>query len=248
VNGAPSVTWQAQQGVAYQIAVDGHASYAPFTLRLLGSPANNHFADRTPLTGASNLLTASNVGATLEPFEPAISTFDPGGRSVWWTWIAPADGEAELQVSANPPAYDLQPLLGIYSGTTLNGLSLLAKSRNGRVRFFVSAGATYQIQVDGSFGRSTEFTLFLHLLPPAPPLSFDLANVRRLADGRVRLPVFGRPEDYIILEASSDLQTWQEIDRDELDASSWLFIDTPPASLPRRFYRLRNLSAGGDGY
>ena len=247
VNGSSSVTWQAQQGVTYQIAVDGYWQ-ASFTLRLLGPPPNNHFADRIPLTGATNLLTASNVGATLEPFEPAINTFDPGGRSVWWTWIAPADGEAELQVSEHRPGPDLQPLLGIYSGTTLNGLSLLSRSRNGRVRFFVSAGAVYQIQVDGSFGRSTEFTLFLRLLPPAPPLSFNLANVRRLPDGRVRLPVSGRLEDYLILEASSDLQTWQEVDREELEASTGLFIDTSPVNLPRRFYRVRNWSAGGDGF
>jgi hypothetical protein len=51
----------------------------------LAAPANDNFADRTPLTGATVEITASNAGATKEDGE-WLGMIGPAGHSVWYEW------------------------------------------------------------------------------------------------------------------------------------------------------------------
>jgi hypothetical protein len=53
------------------------------------------FANRGLLTGNLLQVTASNLNATKEPGEPEHGN-NPGGRSVWWSWLAPGVGELVL--------------------------------------------------------------------------------------------------------------------------------------------------------
>jgi hypothetical protein len=50
---------------------------------------NDDFAERTLLSGSLVEVTGSNLEATKEPGEPDHAG-KIGGRSVWWTWQAPA--------------------------------------------------------------------------------------------------------------------------------------------------------------
>jgi len=242
-NRTTDATWPAQEGVTYHIAVDG--GYSPFILRLLAPPANDDFAQRAQLTGESNSITAYNLGATREAGEPRLSNTDPGGRSVWWSWTAPADGDVRMFVTGNYLEYgELLPMIGVYTGNTLANLAVVASNLySSQLRFIVRAGVTYQLQIDGSFGRSGEVHLFLRLLPPAPPLRMDLSNLRRLPGGQVQFPILGRADDIVAIEISSDLRTWHELGQRQLSDSPLLFIDTSVPIQPRRFYRLRNLSS-----
>ncbi len=116
-------------------------------------PANDSFANAQMIAGPSGFLapgTASNVGATLEPNEPAIQG-NPGGKSVWYSWTAPATAS----ITFNTYGSDFDTMLAAYTGNSVDALSLLQDNDNaggGRqssISFFATAGTTYYIKVDG---------------------------------------------------------------------------------------------------
>ena len=113
-------------------------------------PANDRFSNATPITGTNATVSGSNVGASTEGGEPAHAG-NPGGSSVWWTWSAPANGELRITTDGS----DFDTLLGVYTGTKVNNLSLVATNDDhgalttSRVRFSVTQGTQYQIAVDG---------------------------------------------------------------------------------------------------
>src|SRR6185436_14646862 len=111
-------------------------------------PDNDSFATRITLYGTNVSTTGSNVGATQELGEP-----DPnfsGGKSVWWTWTAPAAG----YLTASTAGSSFDTTLAIYTGTILPNLTLVALNDNeldtSLININVAAGTTYQIQVDGN--------------------------------------------------------------------------------------------------
>jgi hypothetical protein len=55
-------------------------------------PGDN-FVDRVPVAGQSSLFAGANLNATREIGEP-LHAGKPGGRSVWYTWLAPITGIA----------------------------------------------------------------------------------------------------------------------------------------------------------
>src|SRR5438093_739662 len=126
------------------------------------TPANDDFANRTPLTGSSVTFAGTLAGATLENAETN-SSF-PGsprnsGGSVWWTWTA---SESTTVVIAMLRDYSsissTNTALYAYTGTDLNGLTLLDTNSFdaplGRYVFFsASPGASYQFRVAGGWGR-----------------------------------------------------------------------------------------------
>ena len=125
-------------------------------LATVSPPANDLFTDRTILNGETGALTAQNFNATPETGEPNHAGVI-GGRSVWWSWTAPSSGVAAI----NTHGSNFDTLLAVYSGTVLNGLSLVASNDNdgsagnaSGVSFVAEAGTTYQIAVDGVNGAA----------------------------------------------------------------------------------------------
>src|ERR1043166_8113008 len=121
------------------------------------APANDDFNSAIPLTGPVVSTTGSNVGAT-KPFGPGSDPSIPGafpgsfgGANVWWTWTATASGPTTIDTQGS----DFNTLLGVYTGTAVNALVLVAGSDdyNGntwsRVQFNAVGGTVYKIQVDG---------------------------------------------------------------------------------------------------
>src|SRR5262245_10309814 len=87
------------------------------------TPANDAFANRTTLSGSTNFVSASNVGATREDAEPQHAG-TVGGSSVWWSWIAPTSGT--YTVSTKGSSFDT--LLAVYVGNALGNLSPVASN------------------------------------------------------------------------------------------------------------------------
>src|SRR5688572_31603605 len=117
-------------------------------------PDNDNFATRIALVGTNVTTTGSNVGATLEPGE-----LDPsfeGGRSVWWTWTAPANGAVTITTAGS----NFDTMLAAYTGDTLSNLTLVTFSDDREptntsiVTFNVVAGTVYQLSVDGSISTA----------------------------------------------------------------------------------------------
>jgi subtilisin family serine protease/outer membrane protein assembly factor BamB len=166
----------AQAGTTYQIAVGSKTGATGLTLLDIGAiPPNDTFANAQTISGRSTAIYAANAQATLEAGEPRIRGFS-GGKSLWYRWTAPATGRFQFGLKSD----GFDPLLAIYTGTTLNALSLVASSDNADaeaggtadhtdalVTVDASVGVTYFIQVDGKATGTTPptnapFTLTLN--------------------------------------------------------------------------------------
>ncbi len=150
-----SVTFPAVAGVVYQIAVDGHGDAAGMVILTLSQPTpevvggNDLFVNRFPITGQTNTVMGANTNATKEAGEPDHAG-DQGGRSIWWRWVAPASTPVTIDTAGS----SFDTLLGVYTGTEVNALALVAADHQGSVNgstvtFLAVAGVEYAIAVDG---------------------------------------------------------------------------------------------------
>ena len=81
------------------------------------APANDAFTNSFVLSGMTNFVLGSNVGATRESGEPEHAG-NTGGSSVWWTWTAPVTGT----FSASTAGSSFDTLLAVYLGSSLSNL------------------------------------------------------------------------------------------------------------------------------
>ncbi|MDZ4132050.1 MAG: matrixin family metalloprotease, partial [Dethiobacteria bacterium] len=84
---------------------------------------NDNFTSRTAISGTSGQATGSNINCTKEPGEPNHAG-NSGGQSVWWEWVAPASGLVEISTAGS----NFDTLLGVYSGTSVSGLTAVASN------------------------------------------------------------------------------------------------------------------------
>jgi hypothetical protein len=128
------------------------------------APANDNFANATVLTGTSISVTGTNIGATKQPGEPNLAG-NRGGASVWYSWTAPGSGT----VSLNTHGSNFDTLLGVYTGTSVSSLTLVAGNDDDRanrtltsaVTFTAAAGTTYHFAIDGYNGATGSIVLNL---------------------------------------------------------------------------------------
>jgi hypothetical protein len=71
-------------------------------LSLTRAPPHDAFNKPVKLAGTRTHIKASNNGATKEPGEPDHDG-NPGGSSVWFSWVAPASGRVALSTNEVPP-------------------------------------------------------------------------------------------------------------------------------------------------
>ena len=159
------VTFQAVAGTVYRIAVDGKSG-ASGNLTITGSLSgvtvgNDAFASAIACAGTSFTVTGSNVGATKEAGEPSHAG-QSGGKSVWWTWTAPASGKLTLATAGS----NFDTLLAVYTGDAVSALRGVASNDDAsrsdltsRVSFSVTSGTKYRIAVDGYQGASGSIRL-----------------------------------------------------------------------------------------
>ncbi|MBA3354817.1 MAG: hypothetical protein H0U18_02530 [Pyrinomonadaceae bacterium] len=135
-------------------------------------PANDNFAAAVLLNSSSGSVTGINVGATGEAGEPDHAGVTSSGRkSVWYTWTASGSGQTTFNTQGS--SYDT--ILGIYTGGSVNALSLIGSNDDvdtnadllySSVTFAAGAGTTYRIAVDGFQGETGSITL--NWTGPAP--------------------------------------------------------------------------------
>jgi len=120
-----------------------------------GVPANDNFANAFPLIMAGNRTLSTshfNTNATKEAGDPRQGD-NPGGRSVWWRWIAPSAGTVTIDTKGSY----FDTTLGVYTGATLASLVKVADNddidpgvrQNSSLTFTTIAGTEYRIDVDG---------------------------------------------------------------------------------------------------
>ena len=158
------LVFNAVAGTTYQIAVDsafsGGLSEGDFTLRLQLNPppANDLFANTTPIPNGFFQTSGSFIGATTEPGEPVHTNANGNAafqQTLWWTWTAPTNlGVTTIPVKLTADGVSFPPNLGVYTGTSLANLTSVvpASQTNGMTRvasFLATAGTTYRIALGG---------------------------------------------------------------------------------------------------
>lgn len=137
-----------------------------FALRTLTTPANDDFAGRATLTGATVSASPDLSGASWENTEP--NTDGLGPPSVWYRWTAPASGK----FITGPRNLGGLSQVFVYTGATLGGLT---RSDSIGANFFTAvSGTEYAIQVrPATFPASiAPFTI----RPAAPPVNDNFAS------------------------------------------------------------------------
>jgi len=142
-------------------------------------PPNDNFANAQVISNSSGTTSGTNIDATKESGEPNHAG-NPGGKSVWYRWQAPATGTATITTAGSN--YDT--LLAVYTGTSVSSLSVIASNDDdvgvltSRVIINTVSGTTYRIAVDGFNGVSGNITLNWSLVvPPNPPVAQPATNV-----------------------------------------------------------------------
>ena len=155
-----SLTFTATPGTTYTIAVAGkNSSEGLITFKLAALQANDAFAAARVLTGPSAVVTGSNANASRESGEPLIIT-RARGLSLWYKWVAPATRRYQVSTYSSG-----DPVVGIYTGTSLSTLALVTSNDDSGPYFDslatlnATAGVTYYICVDASSGTGGSFTL-----------------------------------------------------------------------------------------
>jgi hypothetical protein len=189
-------TWTASTGALpdgdytfYAVATDtlgasGNVSTAMLTIT--APPPNDNFVNAAIINGTLGTVTAATFLATKEKGEPKTIATLPGGRSVWWKWVAPVSGQVTLDTLGS----DFDTLLGVYTGKTatpkVSGLKLVVANDNdglattSAVSFHAVAGTTYFLLVDGPNGLAGNVTLNLSEI--ASPANDDFVNATDLGN------------------------------------------------------------------
>lgn len=146
--------------VGFAIALAVALSTAVSPALAAGPPENDLFQNARPLTGEDVQLIDNNTGASKEPGEPNHAGKN-GGASVWYSWTAPTSGNTTVRAGCFPG--DIDTVLGIYTGSSVNGLTHIASNDDATcgtgsiVTFAAQAGTTYRIAVDGFSGAMGQF-------------------------------------------------------------------------------------------
>jgi len=157
-------------------------------------PANDSFANAEIVTNTGTtpvVINGNSGGASKETGEPGSTSANLasslGSRSVWYRWTPPA-GITAASIDTFGTKFDT--LLGVYTGTSVNNLTLVAANddsngytRNSSVYFTVTAGTTYYILLDqwtnpDALGNGTAFRITLK--PYTKPVNDDFAGAQDL--------------------------------------------------------------------
>ncbi|MBI5375773.1 MAG: hypothetical protein HZA77_10070 [Candidatus Schekmanbacteria bacterium] len=159
------VTFTAEEGVVYRIAVDGYQAAqgnGVLNWNFISSspPANDNFDDAILLTGISGSTTGNNQCSTAESGEP-IHLDKSNGNSVWWYWTAPSS--TNMTFSTDGSSFDT--LLTVYTGSSVDALTEVGfnddcdNASGSCVTFAAEKDAVYRIAVDGFKGSAGDIVL-----------------------------------------------------------------------------------------
>jgi uncharacterized repeat protein (TIGR03803 family) len=149
----------------------------PFTVSIATTAIrNDNFAQRFYLgQSTSGAVSSSNTNATRETGEPVILAGDSGGKSIWFRWLPTNSGAVTFSTQGS----GFDTIMGIYTGTTVSGLTPLASAINdddaggyltSQVKFNYQSGIEYEIAVDGFRGASGNVVLSWTNQTSATPL------------------------------------------------------------------------------
>jgi hypothetical protein len=174
------VSFDAEQGTTYRIAVDGVGGATGLVeLRLALPPRNDDFAGAQALTGETGRVEGTNEGASVELEEP-----DLGSGSVWYRWTAPSTGPATFETCGS----SFDTFVAVFTGPTLNDLLWVAAGDDecgtaSRAHFDAVEGTVYHIAVSSWWDETGDVVLAWDRSPgpPEPPYSDESPSISGIA-------------------------------------------------------------------
>lgn len=168
------------------------AFFAFAATAMAAPPANDNFANATPLPGLlPQQIAGTNVEATKEIGEPNPAGV-PGGASVWYRWTAPIN---ELMTLETCTETTFDTVLAVYTGTAVATLTEASGNddacgsgtpvRQSRTSFPATAGTTYSIAVDGFAGATGTFKLSLSGATKAVTIASSIGPGDPIQSGRL---------------------------------------------------------------
>lgn len=237
------VVFQTEAGRSYQIAVGdeygGALGNIILKLNLVPNnlpaavPGTDLFVHRPDLEGVPCTGVACNTFGDLEAFEAS----SPGGcgRTVWWSWKAPATGTMVVDTQGS----GIGTTLRIYTGWDLATLPEVAFNddvpggRWSMVELRAVKDTVYQIRVDGDYGDKGNIVLNLKT-KPGPEIDVQQPAGSSLVDGsakrsfgKVRIGTSGVTKVFTIRNAGNT--TLSGLRTAKSAASSKNFIVAQPA-------------------
>ena len=163
------LTFEVKEGQVFQIQAMASTTTPDFFMHieLATPPQNDNFADRLELDGTVIDVDGDNSAATRESDEPKHNGVNYG-RSLWYSWTAPATGWLFVDVT-NGPSLVCEPYTGnsIHKLRPVNGILVDATQFIGVAA--VDQGVQYQLAVDGT----PYFAKVVHTGPFALHLRFS---------------------------------------------------------------------------
>jgi hypothetical protein len=178
--------WTCQTNGTYYVVIAPYNSYNShtcngtasntFTLKYYKAvppPPNDMFANAIAISDTNGQTPGSNVGATKEAGEPNHAG-NSGGKSVWWKWTAPSNGQMTIDTFGS----SFNTLLAVYTGNSVGDLNSIASNDDSgggaqsQVTFPAVSGTTYRIAVDGYSGATGNITLhwsLIYCMKPSAP-------------------------------------------------------------------------------
>jgi len=173
-NGQSAVTFNVEAGKTYYLQAGGFSPFSTGTLALsvqfVPPPANDDFANATPITAVPFSDSVDTTAATVEPNEPNPSCgYGPSAATVWYGFTPSASGS---YTASTPGSY---AEVAADTGSSLGGLTEVGcRAFGSPLTFHATAGATYYIQVQGMFGNRGTINFHLDVAPaPAPGFFFS---------------------------------------------------------------------------
>jgi hypothetical protein len=245
-----TVIFLATEGVEYRISIDGYdAQFGPTRLNWGPAAANDHFTNALPLAGPRGSHNANNLGASreyLQNWDVPQRGREPhhggwyGARSIWWNWIAPSNG----QWTFNTAGTGFDTLLGIYTGSHVTNLSLIASNndvslgdKTSSVTFMATEGTLYRVAIDGKWAwRNHEAgDVMLNWFPFAPEFSRSSMNG---SDIEFRFQTTAQTNYVIEFKNSLNESNWQVL-TNVTGNGSVRAIHADSTLQPQRYFRVR---------
>jgi hypothetical protein len=168
---------------------------ACFALPASAAPASDAFfgAPAFDITGTRGMALADLTGASRETGEPVVSG-SATANTVWWRYIAPANGWAKFSGCAPAGANPLpQMSLGVYTGNRVDLLTTVAQGTNNCPAgyenaqvgpFAVTAGSYYWLQIGGASSLAADendAAITLDFNPSGTPPNDNWANAMTIS-------------------------------------------------------------------
>lgn len=143
------------------------------------SLAQDNFASRVTLSGASASALAYNASASTEAGEPTAL----GSKTMWWTYRPAATGRVTI---TNQGSTVQDCVLAAYLGTNVSALRTVAINSSSTaamsISFPVAANTDYQIAMGASYGSSGTMVISLSLDSSADVSTLNVPNPATMAN------------------------------------------------------------------